>query len=570
MDDARATAVAPTVACEMQPIAFDGRLGWLHMPLGPVAGAGVVLVPGIGREARCAHMPMRLLADQFAAAGFPTLRYDHLGSGDSLDLPDESGDALVDWLAGVDRAVEVLRASAGVDRIVLGGARFGASLAAICRTRADGLLLLSPVLNGRSWLRRMQFFSGVGENAGGPGQGEALDVDGLWLSPATSAGVATVDLGKVPAPRIPVFVASPNQLVNAYASRLSKAGAAVTITDFPGHKEFLLEPAINLAPDQVFERARAWMLETFGARALAGQAQGRPAEEPVLRPPGAVERCVIVADGLRGVLCEPERPLADSTAVIFCNTGGEPRAGLGGFATAAARRLAQEGVASLRFDFSGLGDSPMPGDEVRCHVFETPREAEMDAAVDFVAQRGYGEIVVVGVCSGAYHALRVGWRNSRVAGVYAVSPLKIVWRPGDTISFARKVEAKMLLDPSAWRAAREKGVSAGAILLSLINGFVNRRFGKVRRRGEASPLAEMERFAKRGGRALLVMGVGDTSEEEVAMYFGRGGAKLSRFDSIAVQVIPTLDHGLSVRASRVIAIDLLSNWLAATRKDVAA
>src|SRR6218665_897665 len=77
------------------PIVFAPHAGWLHAPPQGKAGAlGVVLCAPLGRDARCAHRPLRLLAQQLAAAGICVLRYDHLGTGDSLDLPDAAGDAL--------------------------------------------------------------------------------------------------------------------------------------------------------------------------------------------------------------------------------------------------------------------------------------------------------------------------------------------------------------------------------------------------------------------------------------------------------------------------------------------
>src|ERR1700761_1210873 len=146
MGDSKPALSSSLGSSNMTPVAFDGRLGWLHMPPGRNAGVGVVLVSALGRDGRCAYMPMRLLGDQLAAAGYPTIRYDHLGTGDSLDLPDPEADALPHWLDGIERAAQILRNHAGVSRVVLGGARTGATLAAISPLPVDGLILLAPVL----------------------------------------------------------------------------------------------------------------------------------------------------------------------------------------------------------------------------------------------------------------------------------------------------------------------------------------------------------------------------------------------------------------------------------------
>jgi len=554
----------------MEPIAFNRLLGWLHTPLVRNTGVGVVLVSPLGRDGRCAYMPMRLFADQLAAAGFPTLRYDHLGTGDSLELPDGDADALPEWMIGMQHAAEMLRTRAGVNRVVLGGLRTGATLAMTCPLEADGLLLLAPVLSGRSWLRRLRFSGSVLNKSGQANRDEQpLDVEGLWLSPPTVTSLAQVDLSRLTPPRSPVFIASQNQLVSAYAASLSEAGAVVATTDFPGYNDLFLETTVNLPPLQVFERARNWLTETFEPSTTA-----RPPEAivrtdlSVLRPHGAVERVVAFGANLRGVLCEPEHAVSHSPAVLFCNTGGDPRAGSGGFASQTARRLATRGLTSLRFDFAGQGDSPMRGDELRSHVFETPREDDLDAAVDVLAARGHRAIVVVGICSGAYHALRTAWRNPKVTGVFAVSPIKILWRPGDSVTFARdeylyalKAYVKAVFNRDAWRLLIQDNIDAAGLLRALANRLKTRLLGWASRSASNSPLAKMKRFTGRGGRALLVMGVNDSSLEEMETYFGARGVQLKRLQNVSVEIVPNLDHGLARRGSRELAMDLLTNWL---------
>jgi alpha-beta hydrolase superfamily lysophospholipase len=578
LNDAKSTTVMSPSASNMQSITFDGLLGWLHTPIGPSAGTGVVLVSPLGRDARCAHMPMRLFADQLAAAGFPTIRYDHRGTGDSLDLPDEESDALPEWMNGVQSAVDVLRARVGVRQIVLGGVRLGATLAAVSPAQVDGLLLLAPVLNGRSWLKRLRFTARIAKDGSHPhNENQPLDTDGLWLSSETASGVVRIDLTRAEPPRLPVFVASQNQLVGAYAAGLSCAGAALRTTDFPGFNDLFLEPSINNPPNVVFERAISWIQETFERSDPVPLSEPRAQMgEPALRPRDAVERSISFGSGLRGVLCEPEHEVDNAPSVLFCNAGGDPRAGSGGFTRQAVRRLAAQGIASLRFDFAGLGDSDWLGGADRCHVFETSRDADMEAAVDILAGRGHHAIITVGVCSGAYHALQAAWKNHKVTGVFAVSPVKIVWRRGDSVTFSRdeyrlplKVYVKAIFDPEARERAAQRELSVTALLLSLANRFGSRISGWMTRRGRRSPLAEMRRFTQRGGRASFVMGVNDTSIEEIESFFGAKGAELTRLQDVSVEIIPDLDHGLAYRASREIAMKRLVEWLAPQRAPIA-
>src|SRR5438874_878972 len=71
---------------------------WLHCPDRPAhAGHGIVLCPPLGHEQVHAHRSLRHLADACARAGFPTLRLDYHGTGDSAGS-DEDPDRWATWL----------------------------------------------------------------------------------------------------------------------------------------------------------------------------------------------------------------------------------------------------------------------------------------------------------------------------------------------------------------------------------------------------------------------------------------------------------------------------------------
>ena len=65
---------------------------------------------------------------------------------------------------------------------------------------------------------------------------------------------------------------------------------------------------------------------------------------------------------LLGVLTAPAAPHPGSPAVILLNAGLLHRVGPNRLHVDVARRLAEAGFTSLRFDMSGVGDSELPGD----------------------------------------------------------------------------------------------------------------------------------------------------------------------------------------------------------------
>jgi len=101
----------------------------------------------------------------------------------------------------------------------------------------------------------------------------------------------------------------------------------------------------------------------------------------------------------------------------------------------------------------------------------------------------------------------------------------------------------------------------GGLLLALANRLKTRLLGWTSRSSGDSPLARTRRFAQRGGRAIFFAGTNDMSLEEIDTYFGADGAALNRLQTVAVEIVPELDHGLARRASREIAMDRLVTWL---------
>jgi alpha-beta hydrolase superfamily lysophospholipase len=545
----------------MDAIAIDGLFGWLHRPSSIGGDTGVVLISPLGRDERCAHAPMRLFADDLAAAGFATLRYDHRGEGDSLGLTAPEADATQVWLADIRSAVDRFRALTGVRRVVLGGVRMGATFAALAGGGADGLMLLAPVLSGRSWLQKMRF-SGGGTPEGG------IDFSGLYLGAATVAGLAEIDLGHGAPPTCPLFLAAQNRLVRAYGQDLDAAGLSPDVHDFPGYDALFADAHSNEPPIEVFAAARAWLARTFADRTLADPPSAKPAAVAELRPPGARERAVSFGESLQGVLSMPDRGGPAGQAVLICNTGGDPRAGIGGFATTAARALAARGVASLRFDFQGLGDSAPAAPDQRGHIYETPREADLEAAVSLLAAEGYSQVVALGICAGAYHAVRLAARDPRVAGAFAISPAKLVWRSDDSLAFGRRDDGKStesyvkaLRDPAVYRRLLMGGVDVRTIARNLAKRLRGRLLGFVDQIAGRSPLTALRQLSRRGGRVHMLMGTDDVSQDEVETWFGPRARRMTRLPGMTVEVDPRLDHGLARLGSRQLALVALLAWL---------
>jgi hypothetical protein len=98
--------------------------------------------------------------------------------------------------------------------------------------------------------------------------------------------------------------------------------------------------------------------------------------------------------------------------VLLTNAGVIPRVGPHRFNVHLARRFAELGMASLRFDMSGLGDSRRPMSTLSANDLFV---ADTRAAMDIAAQRyGAQKFLMLGICSGADIAYMTALEDDRL------------------------------------------------------------------------------------------------------------------------------------------------------------
>lgn len=118
---------------------------------------GVLLCPPFGQEYMRSHRAYRQLAMLLAKQGYPVMRFDYRGTGDSSgDIEDASVEG---WLKDINIAIEELKDTACVDKVNVVGLRLGAllaSAAAVGVADIHKIILWDPVNSGNSYDEELQ------------------------------------------------------------------------------------------------------------------------------------------------------------------------------------------------------------------------------------------------------------------------------------------------------------------------------------------------------------------------------------------------------------------------------
>ena len=262
-----------------------------------------------------------------------------------------------------------------------------------------------------------------------------------------------------------------------------------------------------------------------------------------------------------GVLSLPERPAARAILVVV--GGPQYRAGSHRQFTLLARAWAAAGIAVLRFDYRGMGDSGGP-----MRTFESVG-ADLRAGVDqlYASVPGLENVVVWGLCDAASAAMFYGCEDARVAGMVLLNP----WaRTSGTIAKTtlRHYYRARLVDPALWKKILGGRFNYRAAVASFV-GQLRAAFGAGA--PQAAPAADpatlpqrmLDGLSRFEGRLLFIISEPDmTAREFLDMVQGsRQWQRLLAGANVAQRRLPDADHTFSRRVWREQVAAWTADWV---------
>lgn len=453
----------------------------LHQPAPLRRATAVLLLAPFGWDDTSSYRGRRSWARFMAEDGYPVLRLDLPGTGDSAGAPTDP-DRVAAWITAITAAVHELRDATGCTRVALVGLGLGGLLGLAATDRGapvDELVLWAVPGRGRTIVRELKAFAQMEASRAPdaePLPDGAFAANGYLLSADTVAALTSLDVTSMAAPgveRALLLGRDGLPVDEKVRATLDASGVKVTVADGPGYGALTSSHQQSRLPSTTMGTVAAWLAEG-----------GAPIDAELAPPPpdGRVPRTqttIAIGDGeirerlvtfdqpdvrLVGVLAEPTGEPAPLCAVLL-NAGAQRRIGPNRMWVEAARRWANRGVPTVRVDLASIGDSggrdrfPIADGE----LYEGEYGEQVSRILDHLVELGLPDrFLLMGLCSGAYWSFCTGQVDERVAGVVLLNPLALVFDPFQpTIRQTRKL--RRLAQPAMWGRLLRGDVASGNI-----------------------------------------------------------------------------------------------------------
>jgi pimeloyl-ACP methyl ester carboxylesterase len=262
----------------VQPFFFGSTktrlFGCHHVPTSDAArGCAIVFCDPVGHEYIRTHRAFRLLADRCAHIGFPVLRFNYYGCGDSSGASEEG--SVHQWMTDVSTAIDEMKRRCGLTELCLVGSRLGGALAMMAgaeRGDVRAMVLWDPVVNGNAyvkqlaaWHRKMLLYAHVKDSPRSSGvRAEAL---GFALPDTLVSGLERIDLLNVrekPASNVLLIETKSQMTDGRLREHLLNMNARVTHQSYSIADMWLWFENVGnvLAPAEILRSIVHWITET--------------------------------------------------------------------------------------------------------------------------------------------------------------------------------------------------------------------------------------------------------------------------------------------------------------------
>lgn len=429
-------------------------LGWLHTTDSKQhSNTGVIICPPLAVEYMNSYRSMRYVADYFALAGIPAIRFDYHGTGDSSGL-EEDENRLENWLWSINQGIEQLKTTTGCKNFGLFGFRIGATLAALVaeKTPVEFLVLWAALNSGKKYIReikliqmtsKVQFDDNSLLEAGGMGYWEktAIDISKINLLKITPQSNRTLII-----PRDEQK--NDTELYDTWSKELK-----VEQQYHVGSTLMLVDAHQTIVPHETIQNIVQWVkedlsktlitnnfksitnkIESFTDILYVSSFNSNHHKKDTL----VKESIFYYGDNNQNIaiLSETETSkTANLPTIIISNSGANHRVGPSRLYVLIARELSLMGFRCLRIDVPGIGDSVISDQRHENIEYITSSSNKISDLINKLNDNSYkDQYILMGLCSGAYFSFHAALElnNSNIIESILINPLTFYWEDGMT------------------------------------------------------------------------------------------------------------------------------------------
>ncbi len=581
--------VGDNISREVGYIGSGGRevFSWLHYCLDrPVTDTAVVICPPLGVDYMNSHRATRHMADEYARAGIPALRFDYLGTGDSSDGDAESNQLEIQ-LDSIQVAFDAVKRETGRGTVGLFGFRHGATLATLFshRQQVEFLALWAPVVKGRQFVREIKLLQQMNTEQEKNG---FLEAGGLILNPATEKAWSSVDLFKSEPICRRIALAPADEVTDEekICEHWRCEKRKVTHLRLPGSADMLVDAHFTRVPSSGIRQLVQFCtselescsrtLTVLPRETTIGISQD--GDDGNLRETAYTN----FADMTFYLITEPARARSKLPLIIFLNSGANHHVGPNRLYVSLCRQLARLGFVCARVDLPGLGDAVVDDPE-RENVTYIPKLSDhIQRLITAITHNSEGGgIVIAGLCSGAYGAFisSVELPGSDVVEGMMINPLTFYWEDGMSIELGPlpdhhrwKWYMRSLRQAAKWRKLLRGDVNFRNLSRSLweriqfkLKGWQS-NLGLYRNELEVAQLsgnlpADLEQAVLNKVHLSLILADGDPGLDILMTNAGSSAKTMINNDTLSVYLINNADHTFSMKPSRNRAISVIMEHL---------
>ncbi|MBM4250678.1 MAG: alpha/beta fold hydrolase [Deltaproteobacteria bacterium] len=544
--------------------------GWHHMASEPQRSVAAVICAPFGHEYMVVHRSLRKLGALMASHGFHTLRFDYHGTGDSTGLASDPG-RLEAWIQSTCHAVTEVRRASRCDQVMLIGLRLGATIAALAskRCRVDGLIMLSPVINGRKYTRELVAFAGM-KNVATDNSGHTVisEVVGYPLTDETKHELSKIDLSYPGSCRVNqcllVSRADLPSSENKLAASLTADGVTTKTIEDSGFASLLTDDAYDAqVPEELWTKVASWACGTYPdfQTALPITPTAMTSKVTFVSQGQEISERVFVLHGVTAILTtaitEPDHNLP---TILISNTGANHRVGNHRLCVTMARTWCALGFRVIRYDRPGTGDSLNPPGSSENDIYATSGVGALVSLMNFCEQdHGAPSFILAGLCSGAYFSYQTALLDRRAQGLLMINPLTYHWREGDSVARPERRSTykstrfylAAATRPSTWRRLLRREIDFGGIASTLGSRVLQRATHQwraslawaLRHEPSVSPIGQS--FLDLEGRGVTIFMIFDAAEGGIDLmeeHMHKNAGLMRQRPLFRLEIIPGADH----------------------------